>query len=72
MPADDTVPTEGVLLLQEPPEVALARVMHAPVHTSVGPDIVSGGVLMVKVVVTLAVQYPPYPADIGSCVPLSV
>ena len=60
------------LLVHVPPGVALESVVVCPVHMDVPPVMADGGVLIVNVVVTLAVQYPPKPADTGSLVALSV
>jgi hypothetical protein len=66
------VPTAVLLLLHVPPAVAFAKAVVCPTHIDVPPVMAPGGVLMVKVVVAVAVQYPPNPADVGSFVAESV
>lgn len=51
-----TVPTDGVLLLHVPPDVAFESVVVWPVHIDVPPVIAEGGVFIVNVVVAVAVQ----------------
>jgi hypothetical protein len=63
-----TVPTAVLLLLHVPPDVALDKAVVCPTHIDVPPVMAPGGVLMVNVVVAVAVQYPPNPADTGSLV----
>jgi hypothetical protein len=37
-----TVATDGLLLVQKPPDVELERVVQEPTHTLVGPEIAPG------------------------------
>jgi hypothetical protein len=67
-----TVPTAGVLLLQEPPASGFDRVVVCPTHIEVPPTIEGGGGFTVNDVVAVAVHNPPKPIDIGSFTAVNV
>ena len=71
-PAALTEAVGGLLLLQVPPAVALLRAVVCPTHTDGVPSIGVGGLLTVTVVVPVAEQIPPYPAEMGSLTTVSV